>query len=99
MNHFNECIAFEFNPYSYETERFNYTSQLKEIIAKKYESDNNSTIERDICSCSFFKDDEGNYVFKYKAVPATAATSASYSFIHALVLYPMNVLNQETNNG
>ena len=94
MSTFNECISFEFNPYSYEEERYNYKSQLKEIVAKKYvEKDSNSSIERDICSADFYQDEENNWVFRYKAVPGTAVTSASYSFRYALIISPINILN------
>lgn len=82
----NECISFEFNPYSYEAKRWDYTSQLKEIVEKKYAEKDG--IERDICSANFFEDEDGNWIFKYKAVPATASTSASYSFKYALILSP-----------
>ena len=87
----NECISFEFNPYSYDAKRWDYTSQLKEIVEKKYAA--NDSIERDICGASFFKDEAGNWIFKYKAVPAEAATSASYSFRHALIISPISIVN------
>lgn len=90
MNTFNECISFEFNPYSYDEERYNYESQLEKIVEKKYAK---GSIEKDICSSSFYKDEEGNWIFKYKAVPAEAPASASYSFIYALVIFPINILN------
>ena len=90
-NLINECIAFEFNPYSYDEKRWDYTSQLKEIVEKKYAA--NDSIERDICGASFFKDEVGNWIFKYKAVPAEAATSASYSFRHALIISPISIVN------
>ena len=92
MSTFNECISFEFNPYSYEEQRYNYKSQLKEIVEKKYR-DSGSSIERDICSSDFYQDEESNWVFRYKAVPAIAATSASYSFRYALVISPINIVN------
>ena len=91
MSTFNECISFEFNPYSYEEKRWDYKSQLKEIVEKKYAE--RDSIERDICGADFFKDEEGNWVFRYKAVPAEAATSASYSFRYALVISPISIVN------
>lgn len=87
-----ECISFDFNPYSYETEKYNYINQLKEIVLQKY-AKSGSSIERDICNADFYKDEEENWIFKYKGVPASAPTSASYSFIYALVIDPASILN------
>lgn len=94
MNRFNECISFDFNPYSFDEKKYDYTTQLKAIVEQKYENG----IEKDICNASFYKDEADNWVFKYKAVPAEAPTSATYGFIYALVLYPMNVINQPTDS-
>ena len=41
------------------------------------------------------KDENDNWIFKYKAVPAQAATSATYSFRHALVIAADSILNVE----
>ena len=94
MNHFNECIIFEFNPYSYDEKKQEYISQLKAIVEKKY----STGIEKDVCGASFYKDDADNWIFKYKAVPAEAPSSANYGFIHALVLSPISVINQPMNS-
>jgi hypothetical protein len=54
-----------------------------------------STIERSICSSDLYKDENDNWIFRYKAVPAEAPTSATYSFIYALVISPDNILNED----
>ena len=46
----------------------------------------------DICSTSLDKDEFGNIVFKYKAVPATAATMSSFPHYHVLVLKEHNIV-------
>jgi hypothetical protein len=94
MKMFNECIAFDFNQYAMEKEKWNYTEKLKEIVSQKYIHG----VEKDVCSCSFYEDEVGNWIFKYKAVPATAPTSSTYPFIHALVLKSMLVYNKSANS-
>lgn len=90
----NECISFEFNPYSYKEKKYDYLVKLKEIVMQKYKK-SKSSIERDICNSDFYKDVNDNWIFKYKAVPATATTSATYSFRYALVISPDSMLNVE----
>lgn len=93
MATFNECISFEFNPYSYKENKYDYLVKLEEIVMQKYK-EGRSSIEKDICSSDFYQDEESNWVFRYKAVPATAVTSASYSFRYALILSPINIVNK-----
>ena len=90
----NECISFEFNPYSYKENKYDYLVKLEEIVMQKYK-EGRSSIEKDICSSDFYKDEDDNWIFKYKAVPAQASTSATYSFRHALVIAPESILNVE----
>lgn len=92
MIKFTECISFEFNKGSYEEERWNYTSQIKKIIENKYEILRGKDVV-DVCSTLFYKDEQGNWVFRYKVVPGTAQTSASYSFRYALIVSPSNIIN------
>ena len=91
----NECISFEFNPYSYKEEKYENLVKLEEIVMQKYK-ERNSSIEKDICSSEFYRDEDDNWIFKYKAVPATARTSATYSFRHALVISADCILNKIT---
>jgi len=46
----------------------------------------------DICSTELTKDEFGNIVFKYKAVPATASTMSSFPHYYALVIKEDNVI-------
>lgn len=46
----------------------------------------------DICSTSLQKLDNGNMIFSYKAVPATALTMKTYPFRHLLVVLPKHVI-------
>ena len=46
----------------------------------------------DICSTSLHTLDNGNMIFSYKAVPATASTMSSYSHRHLLVILPKNLI-------
>jgi len=89
----NECISFEFNPYSYKEEKYEHLVKLEEIVMQKYKEER---IEKDICSSEFYRDEDDNWIFKYKAVPAVASTSANYSFRHALVISANCILNKIT---
>ena len=46
----------------------------------------------DICSTSLQKLENGNMIFSYKAVPATASTMSAYKHRHLLVVMSNNTL-------
>ena len=59
--------------------------RLKETIYSNY-------APFDICSTSLQKLENGNMIFSYKAVPATAATMSTYEHSHLLVVRSDNTL-------
>ena len=73
----------------FEEGNFGIYDIIEKRIRETLYSDWNSF---DICSTSLSKLSNGNMVFTYKAVPATARTMNSYSHKHILVLMPDRVI-------
>lgn len=51
----------------------------------------NTGVPRDICCADLYRED-GNLIFKFKAVPATAPTMSSYHYTYALILKENNIV-------
>ena len=60
---------------------------LKNILKTKFYN----SVPTDICSADLYREN-GNLIFKHKAVPATASTMASFPHYYALVVKEHDVI-------